>query len=399
MKVRVFALCAALGCAAALAFAPVAGADEAKDPKPADRPDQPDQQPADPPRDRPADEPSDQQPADKPADAAETKETEANVIRFENDVRLNVQHDVSTGALTFRAADPSVRLAQPPVVLVGTREYPLVMAEPGVWRVSNEAFRVATLSDAKVRIVADGRTFTSPLVLRTSATRLPTATTARFGGQVVRLSECNAEVEVVRDPATGMLTLHPVGTLKIVEAPSVVVTTTEEKSPTTVSFTKVDGQGNVWRVTHPTFRTTTTTTTTTTTAMPTARIRVLVDGRTCEAPLVWTSRRGGQMITVNGGPRFEVVPDPANRTYTFYAVDEVIDGRPYVVENPQVVVRTGEGTRTYTLAPVPGEQRAWRMVGLDAGVREPLDGMLRFTLGGRSLETSVGLSGLHVGVR
>jgi len=130
-----------------------------------------------------------------------------------------------------------------------------------------------------------------------------------------------------------------------------VITVTESEGPSTVTLTRVAGKDGVWTSTHKTFKTT----------LTSARIRLLVNGKACEAPLTFGSSRGGQLVTVAGGPTMEVVHDPKAGHYTFYAVDETINGKAYSIENPTVVY----GDRTYTLTRVEGEPRAWRLVGLD----------------------------------
>ena len=189
--------------------------------------------------------------------------------------------------------------------------------------------------------------------------------------------------EVVQDPATGTLTIYSFEDVVVTEAP--VITITESKGPTTVTVTKLEGSEGVWVTKHEHFKTRTTS----------ARIRLLVNGKPCEAPLVYGVGRGGQMVTVDGGPNFEVVRDSKDGTYTFYAVDEMVGGKAYVVENPTVVVQG----RTYNLTPVAGEPRAWRLVGLDAAGSDARDAQLNITLFGKTLSTRVGLSGIGLGVK
>ena len=122
---------------------------------------------------------------------------------------------------------------------------------------------------------------------------------------------------------------------------------------------------------------------------------LLVNGSPCEAPLVYGAGHGGQVVAVTGGPSFEVVHDAAEGCYTFYAVDETIDGKTYTVENPTVVV----GGRTYNLTRVENEPRAWRVIGIDTAGSDARDGQLNFTLLGKTLSTRVGLSGLGAGVK
>ena len=238
-----------------------------------------------------------------------------------------------------------------------------------------------------MRIVVDNKTYTSPILLSTGvvATGPVVRVSPRHGGRIIAFNECAANVEILQDPATGTLTIYSFEDVQILEAP--VITVTQTEGPVTATVTKVEGQPGVWRVTNNAFKTTSVA----------GRIRVMVNGKPCEAPLTFAAgTRGGEVVTVEGGPRFEVVRDDRARAYTFYALDETINGKPYVVENPQVVVTTREGPRTVVLTPVEREPRAWRMVGLEGGVSEPLDGRLKFTLFGKSLETRLGLSGFAI---
>jgi hypothetical protein len=197
---------------------------------------------------------------------------------------------------------------------------------------------------------------------------------------VITFPECQASLEIVQDAATGSITIYSFEDVRIVEAP--VLTITETKGPMTAKVTPVEGQPGVWKVTHEALKTETIS----------GRIRVLINGRPCE-----TSLRGGRIITVEGGPSWEIVQADAPGTWRFYAVEETIAGKPYVVENPQVIVTTAEGPRTVTLTPVEGEPRAWELVGLGADV-EPTDARFQFTLFGKTLHTNIGLSGLGVGI-
>jgi hypothetical protein len=197
------------------------------------------------------------------------------------------------------------------------------------------------------------------------------------------LPDCGASVEVVQDMSTGSLTIYSSEDVVVTEAP--VITVTESEGPSTVTLTQVQGKEGVWAATHRTFKTT----------LTSARIRLLVNGKPCEAPLVFTSSRGGQLVTVAGGPTMEIVRDPKAGHYTFYAVEETIDGKAYTVENPTIVY---EG-RTYNLTRVEGEPRAWRLVGLDAAGSTSRDAQLNLTLFGKTLSTRIGLSGLGIGVK
>ena len=324
--------------------------------------------------------------------------TNGRVLVFgDGAARCTVERDATAGRMTFRLADPALKIEGAPVVVMTTDSGPkdvtltAVEGEPGVWYWSNDAVKTERF-DGSMRVVVAGKTYTSPL-----ATVWTTETTsdgvtkerviykARYGGRVLPLSDCGASVEVVQDPATGTLTIYSFDDVVVTEAP--VITITESKGPTTLTLTKVEGKNGVWVTKNETFKTTTTS----------ARIRLLVNGKPCETQLVYgtTSTRGGQTVTVTGGPSFEVVRDQKAGYYTFYPVEETYDGKPYTVENPTVVV----SGHTYNLTRVEGEPRAWRLIGLDAAGSDARDGQLNFTLFGKTLSTRLGLSGIGIDVK
>jgi len=309
--------------------------------------------------------------------------------------RFNVERDATAGRMTFRLADPAVKLERAPVVLMTTASGPqevvltAVDGQPGTWVWSGDTVKIERF-DGTMRVVVSGKSYTSPLttvwVSEAAAdgfSKEPMAFKTRHNGRVLVLPACGASVEVVQDPATGTLTIYSSEDVVVTDAP--VITITESKGPTVVTLTKVEGQPGVWMTKNDTFKTTTTS----------ASIRLLVNGKPCEAPLVYASARGGRMVTVTGGPSFEVVHDPKAGYYTFYAVDETYDGKAYTVENPTVVMNG----RTYNLERVEGEPRAWRLVGLDTAGSGGGDGQLNFTLFGKTLSTKLGLSGFGINLK
>jgi hypothetical protein len=302
--------------------------------------------------------------------------------------RFNVERDATAGRMTFRLADPAVKIDRAPVVLMttdaGPQEVVLTPVEgrPGEWYWAGDAVKTERF-DGSMRVVVAGKSYTSPLTTVWTSDGQTVVVKARHGGRVLAMSDCGASVEVVQDPVTGTLTIYSFEDVVVTEAP--VITITETTGPTVVTLTKVEGQNGVWVTKNESFKTTTTS----------ARIRLLVNGKPCEAALVYGSGRGGKMVKVDGGPSWEVVRDDKAGYYTFYAVDETYDGKTYVVENPTVVV---DG-KTYNLTRVEGEPRAWRLVGLDAAGSDARDGQLNFTLFGKTLSTRLGLSGFGIGVK
>lgn len=305
--------------------------------------------------------------------------------------RFHVERDASAGRMTFRLVDPAVRIERAPVVVMTRdgvpQEVELVAVEgqPGMWIWSGDAVRTERF-DGWMRIIVAGQTYSSRL--RTVWTTAGAATEVmvrqpRYGGRILGLPACDASVEVVQDPATGMLTIYSFDDVVVTEAP--VITITDARGPTTVTLTQVEGQVGVWTTQHETFKIRTTT----------MRIRLLVNGEPCEAPIVFATRPGGRIVTVSDGPSFEVVRDPQEGHYTFYEVEETFNGQPYAIERPMVVV----GDRTYELTRVEGEPRAWRLAGLDTAGSDAWNGQLNFTLFGKTLSTRLGLSGLGIGIR
>lgn len=278
--------------------------------------------------------------ADKPSVAVRT------VVIGDGKARFNVTQDVATGKLLFRLSDPKVQISQPMVVVntdAGPKEVRLsaVEGQSGTWFVTHEAFRQPRF-DATMRVIIEERPFTAPIVISDASGR---RFVVRHGGMLIPFDTCDASIEVVRDPATGTLTFYSPEDVRLLEPP--VITLTEKSGPVTVKVTPIEGQPGAWRVTHEVFKTTT----------ATARVLITVNGKPCEADLTFPPH-GGRIVTVEGGPRFEVVHDPTARHYTFYALDERIGDKAVVIENPQVIVTTPEGPQAVRLAPVQGEPRA-----------------------------------------
>ena len=321
---------------------------------------------------------------------------QARTLEFgDGAARFHVERDAVAGRMTFRLADPAVRLDGAPVVVTttdsGSKEFALTAVEgrPGVWVWTHESVK-SDRFDGTLRVVAPGKTYDSPLAtvwtgeaVAGDPVTVPVIVKARHGGRVLTLPDCGASVEGVQDPATGTLTIYSFEDVVITEAP--VITITQSEGPAVVTLTRVEGKDGVWTVKNTAFRTTKTS----------AKIRLLVNGKPCETALVYGSIRGGETVTVSGGPSFEVVRDPKDGAYTFYAVDETVDGKVYTIENPNVVV---DG-RTYVLSPVESEPRAWRLIGLDGAGSDARNGQLNFTLFGKTLSTRVGLSGVGLGVK
>jgi hypothetical protein len=331
--------------------------------------------------DPPAAKPDENQPTAKPASTT-TVTFGDGVAKFE------VSRDPSGRAILFRQTDPAVRITTAPVMLVrtdrGEEQVPLVAVDgsPNVWRFANPRIATGRFTGTMRLVVAD-RPYTAQVVVDA-----PVRIAPRFGGYIVPLEACHGHVEIVHDAAGGALLIHASPELRVEGQPTVVLTGAPG-APGEVVVAPVEGKPGVWRVSHASFRTT----------GYVGTLRLMVAGTACEAPLAFAAPRGGRLVTIEGGPRFEVVSAPEGGGYVVYALDETIDGRPVVIERPEVVWTTPEGPRTVRMVPIEGEPRAWRLVGLDAGTTPPGDARLRFTLFGRSLEGRIGPSGLGLEAR
>ncbi len=328
-------------------------------------------------------------------DAPVAKPTTRVLVFGDSTARFHVERDATAGRMTFRLADPKVKLEGAPVVVMttdgGSKEVTLMPVEgqPGTWVWAGDAVRDDRFNGT-MRVVVAGKPYAAPFTTvwtsETTAGRQPMAPGSfrtQHGGRVLSLPDCGTRVEVVQDSNTGTLTIYSTSEVIVTSAP--VITVTETTTPAVVTLTKVDGQDGVWTTTHESFKSKTTS----------ASVRLLVNGKPCEAALVYATSRGGDLVTVSDGPSFEVVRDTKTGTYTFYGVEETYAGKAYTLENPTVVV---EG-RTYNLTRVDGEPRAWQLVGLDAAGSDGRNGQLNFTLFGKTLSTRVGLSGIGIGVK
>jgi len=325
-----------------------------------------------------------EEPPASPPDRTVTKERV--LVVGDNVARFQVTRDTAARRMTFRLADPSVRIENPVIVMTtaeGPAEVKLVSVpdQPHVWTWTDDAV-VSERFDGSLRVMVAGKPYTTSLgpvwVSEGGAIRR----VPRHSGRLLTLSDCGAEVEVVQDPNTGKLTIYSFEDVVVTEAP--VITVSHTTTPVTVTMTQVPGQTGVWVATHETLRT----------HMSSARIRLLVNGKPCEAPLLFSSR-GGRIVSIADSPTWEVVRDPRTKDTIFYAVDETYNGKPYVIESPKFVY----GTRTYEMVPVEGTPRAWRVVGLDTAGSTSSDGQLNFTLFGKTLSGRVGLSGLGIDLR
>ncbi len=305
----------------------------------------------------------------------------ARILAFaEGSIRFGVTRDAVAGRLTFRALPPATRLDEAPVIVLadpaGPREVRLTAAagEPGAWVFEDGAVKAPRM-DASVRIVVGGKSHTASLAPVETPEVAP-----GHGGQLVEFSPCGLSAEVVLDRTTGALTLYsPAGTV-LTEPP--LVLSSEGETPVLYPLAKLEGPEGTWGTTRESLKT----------PSPATRIRLLVAGRTCEAPLPvpeGLAAGGRSVIRVEGGPSFELVRGPKVGEYTIRAIDETFEGAAYAIEGPTVQV---DG-RSYNLRPVDGEARTWRLAGLEAASIDARGAKLNFSIGGKSFSATFDLLG------
>jgi hypothetical protein len=301
----------------------------------------------------------------------------------DNGARFHVTRDLATGTVMLRAAEGTVVTKAPVVTLrtaTGSKEVVLtaVAADKGSWKITHDAFKTERFGDGTIAVIVGDRTLTTPFVLEPMRV-------SRRGGNLLRLADSGKNVEILQDLKTGSITVYTTDDVKIVDP---VLVLTEPKDAGEIKFVAVTEEPGAWRVTHESLKT----------VNVDGTFRTTIDGKVYETPMVFYGTHGGRIVRVANGPRFEVVRD-AKTGYVLYGLDETIDGKAVVIENPKVTWTSTEGPKTVVLQPVENQPRAWRLVGLDGSVREPADARLSFTLFGRTLDTALGFTNTGVSLR
>lgn len=296
-------------------------------------------------------------------------------------VKATVDLDPAAGRLTFRVATPNVTLEAAPVLVLttdaGARELELRPAtgEPGTWIVTDDALKAPRLV-ATIRIVLAGRTHTAAL-----PTPAPVETPPGPGRRKIALGACATTVDVVIDARTGTLTLYVADGQMVTEA---LLLVPDAKGTVSVALAKVEGSPGAFAGRHEALSA----------GVVGMRVRVTIDGKACDGDLTPDADRPqtpptGFRVKVDGGPTFEVTRGPKTGEYGFHAVDETFDGGSYVIEGPTL---TADG-RVYTLVPVEGETRTWRLVDLEPKSIDARDVQLSFSIQGKSFVVRFDLAG------
>ena len=315
------------------------------------------------------------------AAAEDTRPASAGYVLVfpDNTAKFHVTRDLSTGSMVFVSSDPKVTISDAPIITLRSSTNPkdvtvtAVQGERGAWIVTHDLLKEERF-DGSMAIVVGEKKYTSPLVL--TAVRTP-----RHGGQLLTL--CSGDVEVVHDLSAGTLSIYAPEDAKLSEAP--VVALTEPKDAGEVKLQPIAGKPNAWQAKSDLFKST----------KVCAVLKANVDGKACEADIVFLGTHGGRIVKWADGPRYEIVPT----TNTIYFLDDTWNGKTYTIENPEVVWGTGEHARVVRMEPVPNEPRAYRLVGAGANLSEPGDATLRLTLFGKTLTTGLGVSGPRLSLR
>lgn len=310
----------------------------------------------------------------EPAGAASTQVTllgeGATAMRF------RVSRDAASRRLTFRLLDRRARLGLPPVVVLrtaqGPREVTLtpVEGETDCWSCTDEAALVEPL-DATLRVTVDGKAISGPVVVESAEAALVAPS---HGGRWLHFDECGFLMEVAQDFESGTLTFYGPSRGHLDRPPAVTIT--EGGGVTMSEAAVVEGKQATWKFSSSAFKKRETV----------ARVRVLVDGRACEAALTLPPH-GGRIVVAAGGPQVEIVR--AGSALRVFVLEDRIGEKPLALETPMVFVTTAEGDRTFPLVAIVGETRAWEVASFDAPPASLRKVRLRFTNAGKIIETDL----------
>lgn len=297
-------------------------------------------------------------------------------------VRFRMLQDQAAGALTLRLVDGG-QLLRPPVFVVGDPAtevaFLAVDGQPGVFRLIHPRFRGTTL-DGTLRVFWNGQILASPLSAATTIEEpieVPPELKMIHGGRLVSFDDCLVRFELVQDYDKGTITLYPLSGPMLDQPPRVVIT--EDSLVTTVNLEKSILPPMVWRVSSNAFRSRT----------AWARLRILIDGRACEASLS-VPPHGGHIVVVPDGPQIEVVKTDKGEVRA-YVLETRMGDTPLAISDPEVVITTPDGgEKAFALGPISGEPRAFAYADFKVPTVAKAQAKLRFKLNGRVVETDIG---------
>jgi hypothetical protein len=299
-------------------------------------------------------------------------------------VRFQVLHDRPAGRMTFRLADGTIRLARAPVAILRTTNGPREVALVGIdgdqnaWSLTDTVLRDERF-DGTLRLAVGDRTIDGPIVFAAATTPGPAPASAEpglvplHGGRIVAFPDCAYAMEVVQDFEKGKITLVQLVGVRLDRPPALTIT--EGGGVTMAEAAPVESKPNTWEFSSAAFKS----------RDAIARVRILIDERPCEASLS-IPPHGGRIVIVPGGPQVEVVRSE-DGTLRFYVLEERLGERRFALENPTLVVTTGEGDRSLALVAVKDMPRTWELARFEAPAGARI--LLRATMSGRVVETNV----------
>ena len=291
-------------------------------------------------------------------------------------VRFEVTRDLPRGTLRFTAGGLQ-KVSAPPVIRLQSAALPddvtvaAVLGADGTWRISHSLLASQDLTGT-VSVKVGDREYSAPLVLK--VVHAP-----RHGGYI--LDMCDVAVEAVHDLRAGTVTVYVPENTAVGEAPTIHISEPAGTPP--IAVPAVTGRRFVWKAKHDLFKTT----------KVSGVLRAQIDGHLCESEIVFVGMHGGRIVQWPNGLRYELVTDPNwPNGYLIYFLDETWRGKPYLIERPTIVWGSGPGAQVLKLEPNPNEPRSYRIPGFGTMRPRAADGRLRMFVGGRALETDLGVT-------
>jgi hypothetical protein len=323
--------------------------------------------------------------------------------------RFETVHDGEAGTITVVARTPAnamLELERAPTLALrlpsGEKSLTLERVEgrAGTWRVQAEELKGA-LPLGTLRVDVDGRREEAQLI--SSGDALPTPASAeappaadpmregpvparlRSSGVVV-LADGMVRLKVTPSPTGDSLTLEPLSSRDAralgTATPEIVLSGSEGERA--LRATALADRSEGWTVNDPAILS----------ARGEMRVRVTIEGKTHEAPLVLSNDaavglHGGAIASFgDGAATLEVVRDVENGTLMLYVPGASSESAVSIKDLPEVSVNTADGTKTLTVEAVSDVPGAWRVTAPELKAKD-LSGTLKIRLDGRNLEAPI----------
>jgi hypothetical protein len=232
----------------------------------------------------------------------------------------------------------------------------------------------------EVELITSGDALPTPA--SAEAPKAPNASRAASPSTVVVLADANVRLRVETSPA-GEVTIRPAtpadARILGTATPEIVVSGSE--GDRTVTLEPLSERGEGWRVRDAAVAS----------ARGELRVRVTIDGKAHEAPLVLredgeVGTHGGAIATFGDGAASLEVVREADGSLLLYAPNAGADGTAVTLKDaPTLVVETSDGPKTLTAEAVSDVPGAWRVRGTELREKD-LRATLRIRHGGRNLE-------------